>query len=138
MCVRNLIHVQFVYFVGSDHAVVADGYGVDAATGLGFWQVRNSWGGFWGEAGYIRLFRVTDGTAELCGTDTTPGDGDGCPDGPASIQVGFHPSRPLLQYLVFTRYVSTHSWSLSFWHQQVCGECGVLSDSSYPYGGRLV
>jgi len=88
-----------------DHAVVADGYGVDAASGLGFWQVRNSWGGFWGESGYIRLFRATN-TTEMCGTDSTPGDGDGCPNGPSSIQV--------------------------------CGECGVLSDSSYPYGGRLV
>jgi len=89
-----------------DHAVVAEGYGVDASSNLGFWLVRNSWGGFWGEAGYIRLFRKTDGSAELCGTDTTPGDGDGCPGGPSSLQV--------------------------------CGECGVLSDSSYPFGGRLV
>jgi cathepsin L len=67
--------------------------------------VRNSWGPSWGEQGYIRVFRQING-AEACGTDTTPGDGDGCPGGPATVQV--------------------------------CGECAILSDSSYPYGGRLV
>jgi hypothetical protein len=65
-----------------------------------------SWNAGWGEGGYIRIFRATGGAAEQCGTDSTPSDGDGCPDGPSSINV--------------------------------CGECAVLSDSSYPYGGRLV
>jgi len=90
-----------------DHAVQAVGYGYDTSVNMGFWLVRNSWGAGWGEAGYVRIFRQSDGkTPEQCGTDTTPGDGDGCPDGPSSITV--------------------------------CGECGILSDSSYPYGGRLV
>jgi len=89
-----------------DHAVQAVGYGVDGATGFGYWLVRNSWNAGWGEGGYIRIFRATGGAAEQCGTDSTPSDGDGCPDGPSSINV--------------------------------CGECAVLSDSSYPYGGRLV
>jgi len=89
-----------------DHAVVAVGYGVDSSTNQGFWLVRNSWGAGWGEAGYVRIFRSTTATPEACGTDSTPGDGDGCPDGPQTIQV--------------------------------CGECGILSDSSYAFGGRLV
>jgi len=88
-----------------DHAVQAVGYGFDSSVNQGYWIVRNSWGAGWGEAGYVRVFRATSG-AEACGTDTTPGDGDGCPSGPSSIQV--------------------------------CGECAILSDSSYPYGGRLV
>jgi hypothetical protein len=47
-----------------------------------------SWGGSWGEGGYIRVFRQLNATVpEVCGTDTTPGDGDGCPSGPATIQV---------------------------------------------------
>jgi cathepsin L len=89
-----------------DHAVQAVGYGVDATSKQGFWLVRNSWNALWGEGGYIRIFRQTDGkTPEACGTDSTPGDGDGCPGGPSSLQV--------------------------------CGECGILSDSSYPFGGHL-
>lgn len=32
-----------------DHAVVAEGYGTDAATGLDYWLVRNSWSSSWGE-----------------------------------------------------------------------------------------
>lgn len=56
---------------------------------------------------YIRIARY-GGTSkgEPCFTDNTPGDGDGCNGGPASIQV--------------------------------CGLCGILSDSSYPTGGHLV
>ena len=88
-----------------DHTVVAVGYGVDAKTGLGFWLVRNSWGGNWGEGGYIRLLRQLNAT-EPCGTDWAPLNGFGCPGGPATIQT--------------------------------CGTCGVLSDSAYPVGTRLV
>jgi len=88
-----------------DHAVMVDGYGVDSASGLGYWLVRNSWGGLWGEGGYIRIFRELNATSVTCGTDNTPGDGFGCQGGPPSIQV--------------------------------CGECGILSDSSYPTGAFL-
>ena len=75
-------------------------------SGVSFYFSSPSWNAGWGEGGYIRIFRATGGAAEQCGTDSTPSDGDGCPDGPSSINV--------------------------------CGECAVLSDSSYPYGGRLV
>lgn len=67
---------------------------------------RCSWGTGWGENGYIRVARYGSTPAgEPCLTDNTPGDGDGCKGGPASIQV--------------------------------CGLCGILSDSSYPVGAGL-
>ena len=57
----------------------------------------------WGEKGYIRIARFAN---EPCGTDPTPGDGDGCSGGPATIQV--------------------------------CGLCGLLSDSSFPTGATAL
>lgn len=47
-----------------DHGVLAVGYGVDAATGLAYWKVKNSWGPTWGEDGYIRILKDS---SDLCG-----------------------------------------------------------------------
>lgn len=40
-----------------DHAVTLVGFGVDKDSGKKFWKIKNSWGGSWGEGGYIRIAR---------------------------------------------------------------------------------
>lgn len=90
-----------------NHAVVITGWGRDAATGLDYYEVRNSWGTSWGENGYVRVASYRNTPAgEPCGIDTAPADGSGCPGGPAT--------------------------------QTVCGVIGLLSNSTYPTGVRVV
>lgn len=68
-------HCSYERNIDLDHAVLLTGYGTDKRSGKKFWTIRNSWGGMWGEQGYIRLLR--EDTAK-CGTDKTPQDGDAC------------------------------------------------------------
>ncbi|KAL6598285.1 hypothetical protein ACP70R_046450 [Stipagrostis hirtigluma subsp. patula] len=49
-----------------NHAVTVIGYGVDNASGLKYWLVKNSWGQSWGEQGYVRMRRDV-GRGGLCG-----------------------------------------------------------------------
>lgn len=47
----------------TDHAVLAVGYGED------YFKVRNSWSADWGDNGYIKLERTSDGKG-TCGMYT--------------------------------------------------------------------
>lgn len=49
-----------------NHAMALVGYGKDAASGLDFWVIRNSWGTTWGISGYMLVRRGVN----RCGVET--------------------------------------------------------------------
>ena len=102
-------------------AVQLVGYGTDTKDG-DYWIVRNSWGKYWGEDGFIRLRResetqcgkfkkknfqrchfVKDKISFFLGTDNTPLMGTGCVNDGNDVLT-------------------------------VCGQCAVLFDVCYPIG----
>ena len=50
-----------------DHALLAVGWGFDAATNQNYWIVENSWGTSWGQNGYVWIAMTNTTTAGTCG-----------------------------------------------------------------------
>eukprot|EP00929_Paragymnodinium_shiwhaense_P032367 TRINITY_DN17948_c1_g1_i1.p1 TRINITY_DN17948_c1_g1~~TRINITY_DN17948_c1_g1_i1.p1 ORF type:complete len:657 (+),score=151.38 TRINITY_DN17948_c1_g1_i1:80-2050(+) len=51
---------------GQDHVISVVGWGTDSAAG-GYWLIRNSWGEYWGESGFVRVkFGALSVEAEAC------------------------------------------------------------------------
>ncbi|KAF8084368.1 hypothetical protein N665_0720s0003 [Sinapis alba] len=57
--------------VGADHAVTLVGYGT-TEEGVRYWLAKNSWGGYWGEKGYMRIRRSVDWPQGMCGVARYP------------------------------------------------------------------
>ena len=48
-----------------DHAILIVGSGIDNATGLAYWKIKNSYGPTWGEDGFMRIAQVPG--SGMCG-----------------------------------------------------------------------
>ncbi|CAH8337642.1 unnamed protein product [Eruca vesicaria subsp. sativa] len=57
--------------IGADHAVALVGYGT-TDEGVRYWLVKNSWGKYWGEKGYMRILRSVDWPEGMCGVTRNP------------------------------------------------------------------
>ena len=89
-------------------------------SGEDYWLARNSWGTGWGESGYMKMKREAD---TQCGTGKWK---DTCKkSGNFNKQIGFLDPLPLFGTGCVDDNVPV---------QTVCGQCGILYDTSYPIG----
>jgi len=71
-----------------DHAVTLVGFGKEKTRNINYWQLQNSWGPDWGEAGFVRLLRHDHrNESAYCGWDKKPQIGSGCDGGPEKVRI---------------------------------------------------
>lgn len=68
-----------------DHAMVLFGYGSSGS--MNYWQLQNSWGDDWGEAGTMRMIRLDPEEDAYCGTDARPQRGGACQGESSAVEV---------------------------------------------------
>jgi len=69
-----------------NHAVVLVGYKEPKDQEQGYWHIKNSWGDFWGEDGFIRLDMKKD-EEKFCGWDNDAQQGIACEGEPKKVWV---------------------------------------------------
>lgn len=69
-----------------NHAVTLMGYAEKRGEKKGFWLIKNSWGRFYGESGYIRI-EMKDNEEEHCGWDNNAHVGIACDGDPDKVWV---------------------------------------------------
>lgn len=96
-----------------NHGVVLVGYGADSSVSKDYWLIRNSWTEKWGEGGFIRMLRHSGDIDDYHGQNSGYCGLDSKPQEGVGCKGEEGP------------------WV-------VCGMCGILSDSCYPVGVKLV
>uniref|UniRef100_A0A7S0ZMP3 Uncharacterized protein n=1 Tax=Noctiluca scintillans TaxID=2966 RepID=A0A7S0ZMP3_NOCSC len=69
-----------------NHAVLLTGYKMATDTEPGYWRIKNSWGGDWGEEGFMRIDMKTNESIH-CGIDTAAHEGIACDGDPDTVEV---------------------------------------------------
>jgi len=64
-----------------NHAVTLMGYQLPEGNASGFWDIKNSWGAYWGEGGHIRI-EMKPEEERHCGWDWSSHDGVACDGDP--------------------------------------------------------
>jgi len=52
--------VDVIGCIQINHAMLLVGFGTDSRSGRDYWLIKNNWGDWWGEKGFIRIYVKDD------------------------------------------------------------------------------